>query len=138
MLLVDLACGPVDVAAISDAQAIELRAEHVEPEAVQAALMALPASRPEALRLVSSLRALPTALTELMTLQQLEVVDAELGELRALEHLQLVGISRLTIPRDVVMPGIRRLITGWTQLDATADELQAMVPNARITTTASD
>src|SRR5262245_47703041 len=57
--VVDLAGGPLDVAALGDAQAFELRAEQVDPEAVQAALVALRELRPRALRLVSALRALP-------------------------------------------------------------------------------
>jgi hypothetical protein len=106
--VVDLADGPLDATVLDDARAIELRAERVGPDAVEAALTALRAHRPKALRLVSSLRSLPLALTELTTLHQLDVIDAELpglpssiGKLTRLRELRLQTFHLGSLPRNV-------------------------------------
>jgi hypothetical protein len=61
-------------------------------------------------------------------------LPAGMAELLALEQLVLVGISYrpVVMPRGIVMPGVSRFVTGFTGFDTTADELQAMFPNARI------
>lgn len=90
--VVELSQGPIDVAALVDARAIELRAGAGEDAALAAALAALRGVRGlRALCLRSRVRSLPPALTELRGLQRLELVDPELPGL----PLEISRLSRL-------------------------------------------
>lgn len=113
--VVDLAHPSFDLAALREAQALELRADEVEPDALAAALAALRDARGlKALRLISSVRALPPALTELRGLQRLEILDNELpglpagiAELTRLRSLRLELFHLASLPRSSA--GLTRL-----------------------------
>ncbi|MEZ4451316.1 MAG: hypothetical protein R3B09_17685 [Nannocystaceae bacterium] len=115
MVIVDLARGPVDLDALGDADAIELRAEAVEVDALAAAFAELRGLRGlKTLRLASRVRALPPGITELRGLQHLSIVDAVLPGLPAgidawtrLRTLRLRLFHLASLPRSVA--GLVRL-----------------------------
>jgi hypothetical protein len=113
--IVDLARHSLGSVALADLEALELRAEAVEYDVLAAALVALGgARRLKALRLVSSTRSLPPALTELRGLQRLELHDDELPGLPT-------GIARLTRLRSLKLDlfhldSLPRSIAGLTRL----------------------
>lgn len=60
-------------------------------------------------------------------------LPAEIAGLHALEVLDVRGVATtLTLPHGVVMPAVRRVASFRRELDATAEELRAMFPNAEI------
>ncbi|WAS95640.1 hypothetical protein [Nannocystis punicea] len=109
MHVVDLAHESLELAALRDLPALELRAEAVEPDELAAALARLRDARGlKSLRLRSRVRALPPALAELRGLQQLDLVDdtlpglpAAISELTRLRSLRLELFHLASLPRSL-------------------------------------
>lgn len=109
MHVVDLSRGHGALAALRDVHALELRAEHVAPDELAAALAALrDVPGLKALRLRSRVRALPPALTELRGLHQLELIDDQLpglptgiAALTRLRSLRLELLHLASLPRSI-------------------------------------
>lgn len=105
--VVDLAHPSLDLAALRRAQALELVATKVEPDELAAAIAALGEARGlKSLRLRSCVRALPPEFGELRSLQHLEIVDDELpglpaalGQLTRLRSLRLELFHLGSLPR---------------------------------------
>lgn len=135
MHVVDLSREALEVAALGDVPALELRAESVEPGALAAALAQLREVRGlKALRLRSRVRALPPALTELRGLQQLELVDPELPglptaicELTRLRSLRLELLHLASLPRSLgALTRLRELYVDSHHLARLPDNLGAL------------
>ncbi len=117
MLVVDLAQGCLELAALPGLHALELRAEEASGPVLAVALAQLRAARGlKSLRLYSRLRALPVELLELGGLQRLELIDPELpglpadfGRLARLRDLRLELFHLASLPRSIT--GLRRLRT---------------------------
>ena len=115
MKRIDLASSSLEPDSLREIQALELRAEQVETEQLEHALALLKAAPGlRSLRLCSRTRALPTALTELVGLQRLEIVDPELPGLPAsidrltrLRELRLELFHLASLPRSIA--GLHRL-----------------------------
>ncbi|PCC68891.1 hypothetical protein SAMN02745121_07579 [Nannocystis exedens] len=135
MHVVDLSHGSLEVAALRDVPALELRADDVEPDELATALAVLRDARGlKALRLRSRVRALPPALTELRGLQQLELVDDELpglpaaiAELTRLRSLRLELFHLASLPRSITaLTRLRELYVDSHHLARLPDDLGAL------------
>lgn len=133
--IVDLAHPSLDLDALRGAQALEVRARDVEADELAAALAALRDARGlKALRLVSSVRALPPALVELRGLQRLEIEDPELpglpaaiGELTRLRSLRLELFHLASLPRGIAgLVRLRELYIASHHLCGLPDALRAL------------
>ncbi|MCB9705455.1 MAG: leucine-rich repeat domain-containing protein [Myxococcales bacterium] len=109
MQVVDLDHGPLDPAALADADALEVNASGVDIDALAAALAALRDARGlKSLHLRSRVRALPPAIAELRGLQHLTIVDpllpglpSAIAELTRLRSLHLDTFSLTSLPRSI-------------------------------------
>ena len=135
MHVVDLSHGSLEVAALRDVPALELRAGDVEPDELATALAVLRDVRGlKALRLRSRVRAMPPALTELRGLQQLELVDDELpglpaaiAELTRLRSLRLELFHLASLPRSfAALTRLRELYIDSHHLARLPDNLVAL------------
>lgn len=133
--VVDLRHGPLDLAALRDAQALELHAETLDEDALAATLGGLRELRGlKALRLRSRVRALPPAVTELRALQRLELSDPELpglpaaiAELSRLRFLRLHLFHLASLPRSIgSLTRLRELAIDSHHLCGLPDEVRAL------------
>jgi hypothetical protein len=107
--VLDLSQAGADPRTLPPCDRVEVTAIGVDPDATDAALRVLrEASRLKALRFVSDQPLLPLAVTELSTLQHLEIINPELpglpheiGDLERLRTLKLTAFQLGSLPRSI-------------------------------------